>query len=953
MTKIIKNRLNNIILCLFSFIACQLYGQEYNLGTPILNNFSKQEYHGGIQSWDADYGLNGHVFFANNDGLLCYDGASWELFPLPKKTIARSVAIGTKNRVYVGGQDEIGYFHANKNGKLIYHSIKDKIPEQDKALEDIWNIEVVGEDVYFRSLNKIFHYKNDTIKTFKTGYAITELGQFQGQIYFADMEKGLYRITNGALEHVPNSSFLKNTPIAKLISLDDKNLLICSERKGIFQFDGTNFEPWSEANQTFFQENRIQSAININKNQIAIGTLLKGVIILNEGGRAIYKISKGNGLQNNSVLAMSVDNSGNLWMGTNNGIDQLKLGTPISKIIPDGNLEGSVYDVAFWNDHIYFGTSNGLYHMPWQTYYNPFKKEDFKLIPNTAGQVWGLDVIDDQLFLGHNDGAFQITSNHQAIQLGNQDGAWKFIKLNEDYFISGNYSGINLYKRNENRWQHVKQYENFEESSRIMMIDKHKNLWVTHPYRGIFKLNFSEDLMSIDIEKMGADQGVDSTLTNFVFNVNDHAYLTNELNILAYDYNKKSFDSNNQIAKSFDKNANIKRLIEDNFQNIYYISPEETGELLISNSKGLTTELKKIVYPELSKVFVGGFENLVPYGKEHIFVCTEKGALHFDKQQSKYKYDLVANIKSMYLIKPVDSLVYGGFSDIQTVPELKANENAVRFTFTTNNFEDPEATRYSFKLDGLDKEWSTWQAANDKEYTNLNNGDYTFLLKANDGFGNESQVIEYNFHIQAPWYKSTLAYLLYFLLAAAIVLALILLPRRKYKEETAQLIEQRREKEAELERLKTEKLQSEIDFKNKELASSTMHLLQKNSTLNRLREDIEKIQPQLQSDDAKKEVRKILNILKDDERLEEDWEKFSYHFDQVHSNFIKRLKKGYPNLTPKDQKLCAYLRMNLTSKEIAPLLNISVRGVEISRYRLRKKLRLEKEENLSEFMMSY
>jgi len=97
----------------------------------------------------------------------------------------------------------------------------------------------------------------------------------------------------------------------------------------------------------------------------------------------------------------------------------------------------------------------------------------------------------------------------------------------------------------------------------------------------------------------------------------------------------------------------------------------------------------------------------------------------------------------------------------------------------------------------------------------------------------------------------------------------------------------------------------------------------------------------------------VQNTLKVDERLEDDWEKFSYHFDQVHSNFIKRLKQGYPNLTPKDQKLCAYLRMNLTSKEIAPLLNISVRGVEISRYRLRKKLSLNKEENLSEFMMSY
>ena len=84
---------------------------------------------------------------------------------------------------------------------------------------------------------------------------------------------------------------------------------------------------------------------------------------------------------------------------------------------------------------------------------------------------------------------------------------------------------------------------------------------------------------------------------------------------------------------------------------------------------------------------------------------------------------------------------------------------------------------------------------------------------------------------------------------------------------------------------------------------------------------------------------------------EEDWHLFEQHFDQVHENFLKRIKEIHPGLTPKDLKICAYLRMNLSSKEIAPLLNISVRGVEISRYRLRKKLGLERDDNLIEYLM--
>jgi FixJ family two-component response regulator len=87
--------------------------------------------------------------------------------------------------------------------------------------------------------------------------------------------------------------------------------------------------------------------------------------------------------------------------------------------------------------------------------------------------------------------------------------------------------------------------------------------------------------------------------------------------------------------------------------------------------------------------------------------------------------------------------------------------------------------------------------------------------------------------------------------------------------------------------------------------------------------------------------------------LEDDWESFARHFDQVHTDFIKRLKEKYPQLSPKDLKLCAYLRMNLVSKEIAPLLNISVRGVEISRYRLRKKMQLHAEVNLTDYMIHF
>ena len=101
----------------------------------------------------------------------------------------------------------------------------------------------------------------------------------------------------------------------------------------------------------------------------------------------------------------------------------------------------------------------------------------------------------------------------------------------------------------------------------------------------------------------------------------------------------------------------------------------------------------------------------------------------------------------------------------------------------------------------------------------------------------------------------------------------------------------------------------------------------------------------------RKEIQGLINLMNFDNKIDEDWEQFSHHFDQVHVNFMERLRKKYPQITTNDEKLCAYLRLNLSTKETAQMMNISVRGVEASRYRLRKKLGLSNDENLIEFMM--
>ena len=154
--------------------------------------------------------------------------------------------------------------------------------------------------------------------------------------------------------------------------------------------------------------------------------------------------------------------------------------------------------------------------------------------------------------------------------------------------------------------------------------------------------------------------------------------------------------------------------------------------------------------------------------------------------------------------------------------------------------------------------------------------------------------------------------------------------------------------------LKNENLQAEIEHKNTELASVAMHLVQKGELLGKIKEELMRLKRSSNGDNhTNGDYKKLIHILGEEDKMDKDWEHFAVHFDKVHSDFLRTLKASHPALSAHELKLCAYLLMNLSSKEIAQLMNIPVRGVEISRYRLRKKFKISTETNLFNYLLEF
>ena len=948
-----------------------LSGQYSNIGTPFIQPYTKQQYRGGTQNWGYAQDQRGILYVANNEGLLEFNGREWTIYPLPNRTIARSVAIDAEGRIFTGGQDEVGYFSPDDRGVLQYHSIKDRIGAGPAArFEDVWDLIATDAGVFFRASDNIYRYYQDSVTVFSTGDPLLFLGGWSGQLFVQDAVRGLLRFEGQTFVSMASADLPARAGVTEVLPYHPDTLLFATEKHGLFYYHRGQMKPWVTPHQSFLEQQRLQAASMLPGQRIALATAHGGLLILSNQRKALYWLEKEDGLQNNNIRSVFTDREHNLWLGLDNGMDYVLVSAPFRRLIPDGSLEGTAYAVQVINDKIYFGTSNGLYESAWQTYFNPFeKRQRFRVVPQMNGQVWGLNEVQGALMVSHHEGAFRLEGGLPR-RLSPGMGYWMFLPLSSsaDLMLGGHYYGLSLYRRDGGRWAYWRSISGLKESCRILAQTDEGDVWVSHPYRGIFVVRPEPDWDRPRVSFYGQAQGLPSDMENHAFYINGEVLVCGRRGVYRFVEQSERFMLHPEYTALLGSEQQVRRLQADSRGNVWYVMDKEVGVLRVRD-KGLQKEVVRQPLPALNRQLVGGFELIYPYDAHHVFFGAERGFIHYQPLLDKARHHAGRKtiISRVYLTVQGDSLLFGGHeSTASSVADhrFSSGSNAFRFHYATPFFEAFNVPEYQYRLEGLEKEWSAWTEKAEREYTNLPYGKYRFLVRSRIAGERESAPSVYSFEILPPWYAGKPALAVYGLLVMGFLLSSVLIPRRTLKKERAQMMEQQmrqaevhremvKQSEEEIIRLQNEKLEAEVAHKNKEMASVTMHLLQKSELLHKMGEELEKLTRLVGDTGIEREIRKLMGLLQDDSRLDSDWEMFAQQFDQVHIDFFKRLREKYPLLTPRDLKLCAYLRLNLTSKEIAPMLNISVRGVEISRYRLRKKLQLDNDANLTDFLIGY
>jgi DNA-binding CsgD family transcriptional regulator len=887
--------------------------------------------------------------------MLTYDGSVWKTYPLPNKTTFRSLAVGKDGNIYVGGQNDFGKFIPNEKGLWVFHSFKELIPEKHREFEDVWDIVHIEGSTYFRASNKIYELNDGKIfveDSFQADFMCT----VRKHIIIYDSNKGLFKLQNGTYQKIVGSETLINKTIANIIE-SANGLLIATKEHGVFELKNDRIEKWENEAQQFIIDNEIRSMIRLSNDKVSIGTIYGGLIILNKEGKADSHINNKHGLLSNSILSQFLDRDNNLWLGLDKGINYIQTNSSFTRIFPDGQLEGAGYSAQVHQDKLYLGTNNGLYSIPWNKYNNPLKPKSFSLVNNTKGQTWGLDLINDKLILSHDEGAF-IVNGDNAQKFMDDSGHWLFKTLenHDEFVVTGTYHGLSLLKKEGEEWKFVQKISDLVESSRFLEEDKYGNLWVAHPYKGIYKINKSEEYNKSNVELLGKAEGLFSNLHNHLFKIKDEIIFCSEQGFFTYNYDSKEFDPYTPFYAIFEDWTKIRRLAETPNGNIWFISNTEVGLLEVKDI-GLRRTIEKKVFPELKDLLNGGFELIYPYDENNVFISTERGFIHYSPNNistSDSSFQVILN--EVVATQPKHKVVFHGQrSNTQPTPNIiyPYTSNAFSFSFAATSYAHNHLLQYRYQLEGSSNEWSNWSAQNKKEYTNLPSGNYSFLIQAKDYQNKESKIYAYSFSIAPPWYLSNWAYLVYSVLIAISVSLLYKQNDKRYQnleEDHEKAIKQNQQ---EIDQLKSDKMELELEHKKRALVSSTLLLVQKNETLAEIKEELSVIKKETKNKSNQPKIDKLIHKLQQDEVLDEGWEQFMLHFNELHGDFLKRIKKAYSTLTPKDLKLCGYLRMNLSTKEIASLMNVSVRGVEASRYRIRKKCELESTHNLTEFLMEF
>lgn len=781
-----------------------------HLGKPLIYNFSSRDVGGEVQHWDALQDHRGVMYFANNGGVLEYDGHTWRLIELPSRVGVRSITMAPDGhgRIYVGAIGDFGYLDADAAGQLRFFSLLPPEAKGDPSFDQIFTpVMAPTGGVYFQGKTKLCHF-DVTLQCLETDASLSMIFAADGKLYVQQKAVGLMELVDGSVRAIPGGDRFATDDITVVLSLPHvggKAVLIGTRDFRFFIHRERGFEPFPIAARDNHGNDQLLGGAVLRDGSVAFGTLLRGVVIVDPAGHVLQQIDQSIGLQGNHVHAVLPDRQGGVWVALQNGVSRIDVSSPFSIFDEGSGLEREWREVIGHDGMLYVRGYKGLFAarlpaaQPGSVPSVPSRRLQFQRVVQIDPPAAAFVATANRLLVASHHGVHEvrgmrareiITYRARPLTLhrSRHDPNRVYVGLDE---------GVASIRLRDGMWRDEGLIDGIDESITSIGEGDNGDLWLVSQRQRVIRVMPDRTIRAYPL----GSQALTGRIS--IREVAGRTLFLTDTWILEFDTASDRFVpfSKMQALAGMDRRS-FSWVAEDPHGNIWIASRKPGGiDVLhkqadgtyVADNAGLRQTLTWSIYPE-------------PQGSV-VWLCTPDYLMRYDRS-------ILANASAHFatLLRKVTArngtVVYGGApvpprNDARTgdapylQPVFPYDANSLQFEFAAPRFDDAGRNEFQSYLEGFDEEWSAWSAAFTRSYTNLPKGRYRFHVRSRDIEGRVGQAAVFGFAIRAPWYQTGWAYGLYGVLVCGFLFVI-----SKYERRRAHLRLEHRLEHVELEKLR-------------------------------------------------------------------------------------------------------------------------------------------------------
>lgn len=766
------------------------------LGLPWITSFSPEEYNADTQNWAAVEDHRGILYVANNRGVLESDGLDWQLLPIGDFLAARSLAVDRHNRLFVGALGDFGYFRPNGRGELVYVSLGKKAGLDAGEIGDVVTTLALQDGIFFLSSDGLYVWENDELTVirpttrFHLGFAAG------GRLYVRQRELGLFVLDGRELSFVSGSERYQDDRVYAMFTLEENGkLLIASRDQGFFIFDplgqgAERFTPHDLLNAAWkkrFQKIKVSVCDRMSDGSMVFATTQDGLFVISADGALKLHLNRRSGLMDDVVYYVARDRRDNLVLCHSNGISYVETGSPFRFVNEKTGVMGMGNAAWLLSRHgslpadsprVLLGTYQGLFGMDLGSEGMP----EFRGIPDSS-EIWQVQSIRGDLLVAGNSGVSLLEAgrlhpllrNRLALSLLDPQGA-------ASRLLVGTFDGLVRLDFHDDRWQKGIDVAGFTQAVFNLCRGGDGSLWLhTYSGDGIYRLFLDEECSRVvTVRNYGVREGLPYQNGNVPYAGGNRIYVATRRGIFRYLPQKDRFEPDPLFQGELGDKGRVDIIHEDANGDVWVFGENVCG--VFRKTGGQRFRFQAYPFSRLKHFHLGQFFEI--FDRETALLAYKDGFIVFSPEIVAQEAE---NADFHCLIRKVVSpggLLYGGAGmdsaqnqtgevDELHIPKLPFKKNMLRFYFATSFIEGAKQVEFSYWLRGLDEGWSGWSRQSLSSYTNLDEGQYEFWVRARNAYGQVSSAAVFKVRILPPWYRTVWALVLFSALGILLLSAIV------------------------------------------------------------------------------------------------------------------------------------------------------------------------------------